>query len=132
MMVQVNVIPEKEKEFLQAVEYLSQEAKSIQGLKSMHLHKDIQEPTSFRLIEEWESEAYLNDYLSGEDFKVILGAIQILCRSSEINYTKIQKGEECYEKIKFEKRIVGVDGIDTGNGFIRVDPSGSSSRAGRY
>ncbi len=88
MTVQVDVIPEKEKEFLQTLEYLSQEAKSIPGLKSMHLHKDIQEPTSFRLIEEWESEACLNDYLNGEDFKVILGAIQILCRSSDIKYTK--------------------------------------------
>jgi quinol monooxygenase YgiN len=88
MTVQVNVIPQKEKEFLQAVEYLSQDAKCIQGLKSIHLHKDIQKPTSFRLIEEWESEAHLNNYLNGEDFKVILGAIQTLCRSSEINYTK--------------------------------------------
>lgn len=88
MTVQVNVIPEKEKEFLQTVEYLGHEAKSIHGLKSIHLHKDIQKPTCYHLIEEWETEDYLNDYLNGENFKVILGAIQILCRSSEINYTK--------------------------------------------
>lgn len=88
MMVQVNVMPQKEKEFLQAVEYFSHDAKSIQGLKSIHLQKDVQKPSSFHLIEEWESEDHLNNYLNGEDFKVILGAIQTLCRSSEINYTK--------------------------------------------
>jgi len=91
MSVHVKVIPQKEKEFLQTMESLKREGKSLRGLRSIHIFQDVEDQTCFSLIKEWESDEDLKNYLKGENFTILLGAMEVLCESSEIRCSEFSQ-----------------------------------------
>ncbi len=89
MTVIAQVKPEKQQEFLQALGslYGNQEEKE-KGLKKTTLYQEINVPTGFRLIAEWETQKDLERYLRAEPFRVLLGTLEVLCKESEIRYSQ--------------------------------------------
>ena len=69
--------------------------KKKRGLKKSTLYQEVDDPRGFRLITEWETQKDLEGYLRAEKFRVLLGALQVLCAKSEIRYSHLaEKGAE--------------------------------------
>lgn len=82
----VKVNPEKQKEFLQTIHSLQNNGRRIENIRGVALYRDEEDPTSFSVINEWESNDDFENYLKGESFMVFLGAVEVLCEKSEIKY----------------------------------------------
>ena len=99
MTVIAQVKPEKQQEFQQAISSLSSDMREEEkGLKKTTLYQEVNDPHGFRLITEWETRKDLEGYLRAEKFRVLLGALQLLCANSEIRYSHLpEKGRESRE-----------------------------------
>ena len=84
MTVVVKVRPGKREEFLQAVRSLNNGPEKQQDLRKCTIYQEIDDPTDFSLIYEWETQEDCERYSSTEKFRVLLGALQVLCEKSEI------------------------------------------------
>ncbi len=87
MTVVVKVRPEKREEFLQAMRSLDPDRENQKGLRKSALRQENNNRTRFRLIHEWETQEDLDRYLGAEEFRVLVGALKVLCEKSEIKYS---------------------------------------------
>jgi quinol monooxygenase YgiN len=96
MTVIAQVKPEKQQEFRHAIGSLySTREEEEKGLKKSTLYQEVDDPRGFRLITEWETQKDLEGYLQAEKFRVLLGALEVLCAKSEIRYSHlVEKGAE--------------------------------------
>jgi quinol monooxygenase YgiN len=94
MTVIAQVKPEKQQEFRHAINSLYSNAEEEEkGLKKSTLYQEVDDPRGFRLVTEWETQKDLEGYLGAENFRVLLGALEILCATSEIRYSHLaEKG----------------------------------------
>lgn len=82
----LRVFPQKREEFLQAVQSLQYDLKQGQGLSSSILYQDVDDPEQFHLINEWEKDQDYDSYLRSEQFRVLMGALKVLCKETEVRY----------------------------------------------
>ena len=96
MTVIAQVKPEKQQEFRHAISSLySTREEEEKGLKKSTLYQEVDDPRGFRLVTEWETQKDLEGYLRAEKFRVLLGALEVLCAKSEIRYSHlVEKGAE--------------------------------------
>jgi quinol monooxygenase YgiN len=87
--IKVKVCLYKLQEFLQILSSLQGNAASEGGASNLKLVEDGEDQTCFSLIYRWEAEEDLTQYLRGEEFKVLLGALQILCEESVVQHKLI-------------------------------------------
>ena len=87
--VRVKVGLHKQQEFLQVLRSMQRGRKGEQKGTSLRLHEYEEDRTLYDLIARWESEEDAAEYLKGEDFRVLLGAIQVLCEESVIKHKNI-------------------------------------------
>lgn len=88
MTVLVKVKPDKREEFLQAIRSLHLERDRVKGFNKSTLYHEMDDPAGFRLIQEWETQTDLESYRLKEKFRVLLGALKILCDTSEIRCSR--------------------------------------------
>ena len=88
MTVLVRVKPDKRGEFLQAIRSLHGKKDDEKGFNKSTLYQEMDDPAGFRLIQEWKIQSDLEAYLSEEKFRVLLGALKILCEKSDIRYSR--------------------------------------------
>ncbi len=93
MTVIAQVKADKQQEFRQAIGSLYNQEMEEEGLMKSTLYQEVNDPHGFRLITEWESRKDLEGYLRAEKFRVLLGALEILCAKSEIRYSHIAENE---------------------------------------
>ncbi len=86
-------------EFLQAMHSLNTGSIVEKGLKASTLYEEMDDQASFRLIEEWESQEALDAFLNHERFRVLSGAIKVLCLYSEIRYSRSAEIPEYLQEI---------------------------------
>jgi quinol monooxygenase YgiN len=91
MTVVVKVKPEKLKEFLQALRSLNVDQEEQEGLKRSTLYQEIDDQTGFSLTHEWETQEDCDRYLVADKFRVLLGALKVLCEKSEIRCGNISE-----------------------------------------
>jgi quinol monooxygenase YgiN len=90
MTVIAHVKPEKQQEFRHAINSLySNGEEEERGLKKSTLYQEVDDPRGFRLVTEWETQKDLEGYLRAENFRVLLGALEVLCATSEIRYSHL-------------------------------------------
>jgi quinol monooxygenase YgiN len=89
--VRVKVGLHKQQEFLQVLRSMQNDQKGEKGIAIFRLYENEEDRIIYDLIARWETEEDMAKYLSGEDFKVLLGAIQVLCEESEIQYKHVPK-----------------------------------------
>ena len=85
------VRPEKQEEFLQAMRFLNGDPEKNEGLRKSPLYQEVDDRSGFSLTYEWETQAGLERYLGTERFKVMLGALKVLCEKSEIMYREVSE-----------------------------------------
>ena len=88
MTVLAQVNRDKQEEFLQVMRTLRIDQEKREGLGTPTLYKEVDKETSFSLICEWETQEGLEEYLRAERFRVMLGAVKVLCDASEIRYSR--------------------------------------------
>jgi len=93
MTVIAQVKPEKRQEFLHAMNSLYNKREEEKGLKKSMLYQEMNDLNSFRLIVELETRTDLEAHLRAEKFRVLLGALEILCTKSQIRYSHLDEGE---------------------------------------
>ncbi len=85
------VITKKHREFLQTMISLREEKKKEKGIRNSELYWDVHDEKRFSVIEEWETEQDLEKYLEGEGYRVLLGALRVLCTEVEINCGPVRR-----------------------------------------
>jgi quinol monooxygenase YgiN len=80
----ISVIPENRKEFLQTLHSLIDSVRSEQGCVSHNVYEDVEDENSFIIIEEWETQADLDNHLRSDRFGVLLGALSLSSETPEI------------------------------------------------
>ena len=84
MTVFAKVRPEKRQEFLLAVRSINSDREIQEGLTKSTLYRETDDQTGFSLTYEWETQEDCERYLGAENFRVLLGALRVLCEKSEI------------------------------------------------
>ena len=108
MTVIVQLKPHKQQEFLLAIDslYGNKDAGKEEGQKKTTLYQEVAEPTGFRLIVDWETQKDLEKYLRAEKFRVLLGALGVLCKESQIRYSDLpEKGDRSSGTMALFKEI---------------------------
>jgi quinol monooxygenase YgiN len=85
----MSVISEKRKELLQTVHPLIALIREEKGCISCRLFKDDEDENSFALVEEWETQEGLDNYLRSDRFGVLLGAKSLLREPHEIKINTV-------------------------------------------
>jgi len=90
MIFMVRVRPEKREEFLQVIRSLrgNGEGQGVLSGVPAALYRDVDDEACFALTCEWETPERLGAYLREEKFRVLLGAVKVLCDKSEIKYSR--------------------------------------------
>ncbi len=89
MNIYLQVIPEKRTEFLQTLRGLIAILEKERGFKKATLYQDLGNVNNFNFIEEWKTGEDLERHLNSEEFKVLFGALKVLCNYSEVSYNMI-------------------------------------------
>ncbi len=87
--VLARVKPGKHEEFLQAMRLLSDELENQQGLAKAVICQEAADHNRFSLTHEWETQEDWERYSATERFRVLLGALKVLCDESEISHREI-------------------------------------------
>jgi heme-degrading monooxygenase HmoA len=86
MMINVKVSPNKQEEFLQAMLSLLSDIKEV---IASTLHRKDNDENEFILTCEWKTQEDKMEFLQAENFKIMLGAIDVLCEESDIQYSNV-------------------------------------------
>jgi len=82
--ISVNTNPQKESEFLQALESALKKASKFGDLKSS-FSKDVYKNYLFHIELSWTKEGDLKDYLKSKEYEYLIGALTVLGKVTEQN-----------------------------------------------
>lgn len=85
----ISVIPENRKEFLQTLVSLIGRVRNEKGCVSHNVYQDVEDENAFIIIEEWETQADLDNHLRSDRFGVLLGALSLLSETPEIRFNTL-------------------------------------------
>ena len=79
MTIFMKVRPEKRQEFLLALRSIHCDCKIQENQMKSTLYQETDDLANFSLIYEWEKQEDCERYLLGNNFRVLLGALRVLC-----------------------------------------------------
>jgi quinol monooxygenase YgiN len=82
VIIHVKIYPTKECEFTQSIESLIKEFRKEKGCLNYHLKRENE--NKYCLESEWQSMDELENHFRSHLFSVLLGAMDVLCKSSEV------------------------------------------------
>lgn len=91
MMVVAKVKPHHREEFLQTMRSLQKGRREEDIRGGFRVYEEIEDSNDFSLIDEWETDEDMNKYCSREGFRVLRGALRVLCTEVEISYGTIRR-----------------------------------------
>jgi quinol monooxygenase YgiN len=80
------VFPAKHKEFLQTVQALIQSIRKVKGCTNCSACQDVEDENTFCMIQGWETQKELDNYLRSDLFEVLLGTKSFLSEPCEIKF----------------------------------------------
>lgn len=90
---------DKRKEILQTINGISDQVRLKKGCLSAHSYQDLNDENSFCLIEVWETQLDMEEYLHSKLYAVLLGAKTILLEGPEVKILV----EDCSYKCENEE-----------------------------
>ena len=85
----ISVKPENRKEFLQTLHSLIGRIRDGKGCVSYNLYRDVENENDFVIVEEWETQADLDNHLRSDRFGVLLGALSLSSETPEIRFNTL-------------------------------------------
>ena len=89
MIVNMNVLPTKRKELLQAIYELIPFMRKEKGYCNACIYMDSRDKNLVTLVEEWETQEGMDNYMRSYYFEILQGAMKLLTQSSELKFSKI-------------------------------------------
>ena len=86
LIIRMNVLSEKRMELSQTIASLSSNIKMEKGCPRSDFCQSKEDENKFFLLEEWNTQENLKDYLKSEHFKVIRGAMNLLKEPYEMKF----------------------------------------------
>jgi quinol monooxygenase YgiN len=90
----ISVPSENRREFLQTLHPLIDRIRRDKGCIEYDVYQDVQNKDTFIVIEQWETQADLDEHLRSEKFGVFLGALKLLSDTPEIKFIKLAHRKE--------------------------------------
>jgi quinol monooxygenase YgiN len=90
----ISIPPENRKEFLQTLNPLMGRIRNEKGCIRYNVYQDVENANDFMFIEEWETQADLDEHLRSDRFGVLLGALRLLSDTPEIRFSLIGQTTE--------------------------------------
>jgi quinol monooxygenase YgiN len=88
----VKIQPEKRFEFLQAFKLMTQNNRKARDCIAQTLFEKLEEPNAFLWMEDWKNIESLESYRKTDQFRSILGAIEVLGSLVKIRmFTRIEE-----------------------------------------
>ena len=84
--ITLRLLQGKKKEFLQTVNTLREDIKREKGFTKSTIFQEVNDPDVFHLTEEWDTQDDLEMFAKSEAFRVLMGAMKVLCKETEIRY----------------------------------------------
>jgi|WetSurMetagenome_2_1015567.scaffolds.fasta_scaffold177120_1 quinol monooxygenase YgiN len=81
----LNVLPNKRQELMQTLKALVSEIRKETGCQGCFFYQDTEDENRFILREEWANQAALDKHLQSHRHTVLVGAINLLSKTPEIN-----------------------------------------------
>ena len=91
--ITMNALIEKRTEVMQTLLSMIEPTENVRGCLRFHVLQDIEDESDFRLIEEWETRAYLNEHIKSDRFSVLLGTKSLLCEPLKIQIFTVSDSE---------------------------------------
>lgn len=85
--IQVQLTKEKRKEFLQAFEFLACKSAECIG---QYLYEDLAKDNRFLWMERWTDSKALENHLESDQFKSLMGAIEVLGELENLHLVKLR------------------------------------------
>jgi DNA-directed RNA polymerase sigma subunit (sigma70/sigma32) len=110
--VAMNALPKKRKELLQTIEAISGSIRKQRGCSSHHVYQDIEDENALCLLEEWENQDDLENYLRSDRFAALLGAMDLLSERPAITFNQVSStaGMELVEVVRAQATAEMVTG----------------------
>ncbi len=90
MTFMLRVSPGKREEFLQAMRSLRSDGENQRIFPGgCALYRDVDDEAHFTLICECDTREHLEEQLHAEKFRVLLGAVKVLCEKTEIRCSRV-------------------------------------------
>lgn len=105
--IRVLVSPDNRRELVQTLRSLLNPIKNQKGCLGSHFYFEDGDENTLCLIEEWESQTDLDNYLRSNDFAVLIGAVNLLRGPSEIDF-------------KLLAPMAGIEAVEAARG--KIDP----------
>ena len=86
LIIRMNVLSEKSKELSQTIASLSLSTRMEKGCQRCDFCRSIEDENRFFLLEEWDTQESLKNYLKSEHFKIIRGARNLLQEPYELMF----------------------------------------------
>jgi quinol monooxygenase YgiN len=100
--VDMNALPEKRKELLQTIEAMSGSIRKQKGCSNHHVYQDKEDENVLCLLQEWENQDDLENYLRSDRFAALLGALDLLSKRPAIKFSQVSStaGMELVEAVR--------------------------------
>ena len=80
MFLAAKIIPEKIKELKQTMESIKKDLESLQCRMDFILARQVPQPSNVSIIFEWDNEQDFECSMDKNEFKVVFGAVKVLCK----------------------------------------------------
>lgn len=100
--VDMSALPEKRKELLQTIEAMSDSIRKEKGCSSHQVYQAMEDENALCLLEEWENQDNLENYLRSDLFAALLGALDLLSIRPAITFNQVSAtaGLELIEAVR--------------------------------
>lgn len=104
---QLDVLLDKRKEFLQAVPMIFSTTAQQPGCVRQHICQDLDDNTSFLLLQEWENQTALDAHWQSDPYTVFLGSFHLLKRmpAPRIHAVSFTAGMEAIKAARKRSKI---------------------------
>lgn len=103
LFIRMNVLPEKRKELSQAITSLVVSIRTEKGCYRCNFCHSMEYEDELYLCEEWETQEGLAGHLQSEQFKVLLGAINLLKKPHEVRIYQGLSGSQSDQWISVQQ-----------------------------
>ncbi len=87
--MRMNVCLEKREELLRIVQKTLEPVRLTPGCTSFRCYRDVEDVNAFCFVEEWETQADLDNHIRSETFKTLLQAMSLLDEPPDIRINAI-------------------------------------------
>jgi quinol monooxygenase YgiN len=86
LIIRMNVLPEKSKELSQTIASLSLSTRMEKGCQRCDFCRSIENENRLFLLEEWDTQENIKNYLKSDNFRVIRGTTNLLQEPYEVMF----------------------------------------------